>query len=110
MAAEVTPTQGKSIEGAEEHVVPNLMTRSRMEHALESLRRERDRVEHAMTQLEEESTRLHRPINRDLMNEKSREISLMNDKIEEAIQGLVNLNKGINPERDELERKEKEKL
>ncbi|KKN32798.1 hypothetical protein LCGC14_0810270 [marine sediment metagenome] len=107
--AEVKLTQSSSDETGEEHVIPNLMTRSRMEHDLESLRRDRDRVEHAMAQLEEESTRLLRPINQDLMSDKAREITGMNEKIEEAIQGLINLNKGINPERDEFERKEKEK-
>ena len=110
MAAEVKLTQSSGDEMGEEHVVPNLMTRSRMEHNLESLRRERDRVEYAMTRLEEESTRLHRPINQDLMTEKAKEITQMNEGIEAAIQGLVDLNKGVNPEREDFERKEKGKL
>lgn len=105
MAAEVTPTKASGDEVSQEHIVPNLMTRSRMEHKLETLRRDREHIEHAIMRLEQEAEKYERPVNQDLINDKSREIRDLNEQIEAQIQALQDLNKGINPEREEFDKK-----
>lgn len=89
----------------EEKTIPNLMTRVRMEHDLESLRRERGRVEHAIGQIELDSERKEQPVHEALREELQSEIRGINDKIEDKIKQLQDLNKGINSEQQKAERK-----
>ena len=89
----------------EEKTIPNLMTRVRMEHELESLRRDRERVEHTIGQMELDSERKQQPVHEPLLVELQSEIRGINDKIEERIKQLQDLNKGVNPEKQKPERK-----
>lgn len=92
-------------DASEEKIVPNLMTRVRIEHELEALRRDRDRAGHAISQMELEAKRKEQPVHEALRSEMKSEIRGINDKIEEKIKQLQDLNKGINSEEPKPERK-----
>ncbi len=103
MAAEVKET--KSGDASQETVIPNLMTRVRIEHELEALRRDRENIEKAITEQEKEAKRKGAPVHEVLLKEKQSEIRGLNDKIEQKIKDLQDLNKGINSEAPEKEKK-----
>lgn len=102
MAAEVTETKAND---AKETVVPNLMTRVRIEHELEALRRDRETIEKAVSEQEKEAERKQLPVHEALLKEKQSEIRGLTDKIELKIKELQDLNKGINTEAPEKEKK-----
>jgi hypothetical protein len=100
--AKVTLTEAGG--ASEETVVPNLMTRTRMERNLEALRRERDDVEHTIEVITAEAETKELPVNQPLLDAKKIEIDKINEKIEDQIKAMQDLNKGINPETIKEER------
>ncbi len=102
MAAEVTETKAND---SKEIVVPNLMTRVRIEHELEALRRDRETIEKAIAQQELEAEKKQLPVHEALLKEKQSEIRGLTEKIEVKIKELKDLNKGINTEEPEKEKK-----
>ena len=82
------------------HEIPGLMTRVRMEHRLEALRRDRDKLEFAIEQIEISANRSGRPPHKPLLDQKRKESGKITEEMEGIIRDLEALNEGINPEKD----------
>lgn len=98
--AKVSRTDPGGDDVMEIHEISGLMTRVRMEHKLESLRRDQEKLESAIGQIHLKAENTGQPVHKPLVEQKKKAVAKITEEMESIIRSLEALNEGINPEKD----------